>query len=159
MVFLGLEIQLEKQLYLMLNLIKKLKPKKQIQLLLMELIYCTIWIPHPSPFCLITFNTCFNCKSSKHLTTTSTHISTLIGTYELKEIQAPEGYLLNETIYTLTVNKDQTTTQVVVNEEPRGEINLTKEINTDKTDGKLGDAYLQGNEYTLKAKEKIKYLF
>ncbi|WP_279160157.1 SpaA isopeptide-forming pilin-related protein [Thomasclavelia cocleata] len=78
-----------------------------------------------------------------------------VGTYELKEIQAPEGYLLNETIYTLTVNKDQTTTQVVVNEEPRGEINLTKEINTDKTDGKLGDAYLQGNEYTLKAKEKI----
>ena len=44
---------------------------------------------------------------------------------------------------------------MVVNEEPRGEINLTKEINTDKTDGKLGDAYLQGNEYTLKAKEKI----
>ncbi|MFQ9766265.1 MAG: SpaA isopeptide-forming pilin-related protein [Thomasclavelia ramosa] len=78
-----------------------------------------------------------------------------VGTYELKEIQAPDGYLLNETVYTVTVNKDQTTTQTVVNEEPTGSIDLTKEINSDLTDGNTGDAYLQGNEYTLKAKEKI----
>ena len=78
-----------------------------------------------------------------------------IGTYELKEIQAPDGYLLNETVYTITVNKDQTTTQTVVNEEPTGSIDLTKEINSDLTDGNIGDAYLKGNEYTLKAKEKI----
>ena len=77
------------------------------------------------------------------------------GTYELKEIQAPDGYLLNETVYTLTVNKNQTTTQTVVNEEPMGSIDLTKEINSDLTDGNIGDAFLQGNEYTLKAKEKI----
>ena len=78
-----------------------------------------------------------------------------VGTYELKEIQAPDGYLLNKTVYTLTVNKDQTTTQTVVNEEPTGSIDLTKEINSDLTDGNIGDAYLKGNEYTLKAKEKI----
>ena len=78
-----------------------------------------------------------------------------IGTYELKEIQAPDGYLLNETVYTITVNKDQTTTQTVVNEEPTGSIDLTKEINSDLTDGNIGDAYLKDNEYTLKAKEKI----
>lgn len=78
-----------------------------------------------------------------------------VGTYELKEIQAPDGYLLNETVYTITVNKDQTTTQTVVNEEPTGSIDLTKEINSDLTDGNIGDAYLKGNEYTLKAKEKI----
>ena len=73
----------------------------------------------------------------------------------MKEIQAPDGYLLNETVYTITVNKDQTTTQTVVNEEPTGSIDLTKEINSDLTDGNIGDAYLKGNEYTLKAKEKI----
>lgn len=78
-----------------------------------------------------------------------------IGTYELKEIQAPDGYLLNKTVYTLTVNKDQTTTQTVINEEPTGLIDLIKEINSDLTDGNIGDAFLQGNEYTLKAKEKI----
>ena len=78
-----------------------------------------------------------------------------VGTYELKEIQAPDGYLLNKTVYTLTVNKNQTTTQTVVNEEPTGSIDLTKEINSDLTDGNIGDAFLQGNEYTLKAKEKI----
>ncbi|MFR5064712.1 MAG: SpaA isopeptide-forming pilin-related protein [Thomasclavelia spiroformis] len=78
-----------------------------------------------------------------------------VGTYELKEIQAPDGYLLNKTVYTLTVNKDQTTTQTVVNEEPTGSIDLTKEINSDLTDGNIGDAFLQGNKYTLKAKEKI----
>lgn len=78
-----------------------------------------------------------------------------IGTYELKEIQAPDGYLLNETVYTLTVNKNETTRQVVVNEEPLGSINLAKEINSDLTEGNIGDAYLKGNEYILKAKEKI----
>ena len=78
-----------------------------------------------------------------------------IGTYELKEIQAPDGYLLNETVYTIAVNKDQTATQTVVNEEPTGSIDLTKEINSDLTDGNIGDAFLQGNKYTLKAKEKI----
>ena len=78
-----------------------------------------------------------------------------VGTYELKEIQAPDGYLLNKTVYTLTVNKNQTTTQTVVNEEPTGSIDLTKEINSDLTDGNIGDAFLQGNKYTLKAKEKI----
>ena len=78
-----------------------------------------------------------------------------VGTYELKEIQAPDGYLLNKTVYTLTVNKNQTTTQTIVNEEPTGSIDLTKEINSDLTDGNIGDAFLQGNKYTLKAKEKI----
>ncbi|WP_305140080.1 SpaA isopeptide-forming pilin-related protein [Thomasclavelia cocleata] len=78
-----------------------------------------------------------------------------VGTYELKEIFAPDGYLLNETVYTLTVAKDQTTTQTIINEEPTGSIDLTKEINTDQTNGMLGEAYFQGNEYMLKAKEKI----
>ena len=32
--------------------------------------------------------------------------------------------------------------QVVINDEPLGEINLVKEINATKTDGWIGDAYL-----------------
>lgn len=45
-----------------------------------------------------------------------------VGTYELKEIQSPDGCLLNTTVYTLTVNKNQAITQTVVNEEPTGSI-------------------------------------
>lgn len=79
----------------------------------------------------------------------------MVGTYELKEISAPEGYLINTEKFTVTINKNITTTQVVVNKEPRGSIFLTKEINTDLTDGKKGDAILKGNEYRLIAREKI----
>lgn len=79
----------------------------------------------------------------------------LAGTYRLKEISAPDGYLLDETEYEITINVGETTAVAVENNEPTGSISLTKEINTDLTDGKLGDAYLQGNEYKLIARENI----
>lgn len=79
----------------------------------------------------------------------------MVGTYELKEIFAPDGYLLNTEKFIITINKDVTTTQVVENKEPKGSIFLTKEINTDLTDGKHGDAVLKGNEYRLIAREDI----
>ena len=78
-----------------------------------------------------------------------------IGTYELKEIQAPDGYLINKTVYTVTVNKNQITSQTIINEEPTGSIDLTKEINLNETSEMLGDAYLKDNEYTLYAKADI----
>lgn len=78
-----------------------------------------------------------------------------LGTYELSEIQAPEGYLLNETVYKIVINANETTTQTVSNDEPLGKITLTKEIDTSKTADKLGEAFIEGNEYGLYAKEKI----
>lgn len=81
--------------------------------------------------------------------------SLLAGTYKLKEVLAPNGYLLDETEYEVTINVGQTTTKVIENNEPTGSISLTKEINTDLTDGRSGDAYLQGNEYRLIAREDI----
>lgn len=79
----------------------------------------------------------------------------LAGTYKLKEVSAPDGYLIDETEYEVTINVGETTTKIIENNEPTGSISLTKEINTDLTDGKLGDAYLQGNEYKLFAREDI----
>lgn len=70
----------------------------------------------------------------------------LAGTYKLKEVLAPDGYLLDETEYEVTINVGETTSKVVENNEPTGSVSLTKEINTALTDGKSGDAYLQGNE-------------
>ena len=78
-----------------------------------------------------------------------------IGIYELKEISAPDGYLLNSTTFTVTINKDETASQSVSNEEPLGKLELTKKIDTSKTDGKLGDSYLKGNEYQLIARDDI----
>ena len=79
----------------------------------------------------------------------------LAGTYKLKEVLAPDGYLLDETEYEVTINVGETTSKVVENNEPTGSVSLTKEINTALTDGKSGDAYLQGNEYKLIAREDI----
>lgn len=79
----------------------------------------------------------------------------LAGTYKLKEVLAPDGYLFDETEYEVTINVGETTSKVVENNEPTGSVSLTKEINTALTDGKSGDAYLQGNEYKLIAREDI----
>lgn len=78
-----------------------------------------------------------------------------VGTYELKEISAPDGYLLNDTTFAITINKDQTASQSISNEEPLGKLELTKKIDASKTDGKLGDSYLKGNEYQLIARDNI----
>lgn len=79
----------------------------------------------------------------------------LAGTYKLKEVFAPDGYLLDETEYEITINVGETTTKIIENNEPAGSISLTKEINTDLTDGKIGDTFLQGNKYKLIAREDI----
>lgn len=77
------------------------------------------------------------------------------GTYKLQEVSAPDGYLIDNQIYSVEINAGKTTSKMVINKEPLGEINLVKEINATKTKGLTGDAYLQGNEYTLYAKEDI----
>ena len=79
----------------------------------------------------------------------------LVGTYQLKELNAPDGYLLNTDTFTITVEKDKTTVQPVMNQEPTGKIELQKEIDTSKTNGLLGDANAKDVTFKLYAKEKI----
>ena len=79
----------------------------------------------------------------------------LVGTYQLKELNAPDGYLLNTDTFTITVEKDKTTVQPVMDQEPTGKIELQKEIDTSKTNGLLGDANAKDVSFKLYAKEKI----
>lgn len=79
----------------------------------------------------------------------------LVGTYQLKELNAPDGYLLNTDTFTITVEKDKTTVQPVMDQEPTGKIELQKEIDASKTNGLLGDANAKDVSFKLYAKEKI----
>ena len=64
------------------------------------------------------------------------------GTYTIKEISAPYGYLLDTKTYNVEVKVNQTATQAVVNTEPTGTFTLVKK-NADKS------ANLQGAEYRI----------
>lgn len=79
----------------------------------------------------------------------------LVGTYQLKELNAPDGYLLNTDTFTITVEKDKTTVQPVMDQEPTGKIEFQKEIDASKTNGLLGDANVKDVTFKLYAKEKI----
>lgn len=76
-------------------------------------------------------------------------------TYYVKEISAPEGYLLNDDIVKVTVKSNETSNADVKNEEPTGSITLTKELDTTKTNGLYGDVRIEEAEYTLYAAEDI----
>ncbi len=83
------------------------------------------------------------------------------GIYLVKEKFSPEGYLLNTETYKVEVKPNQTATQAIVNDEPTGEIEITKiDIETgnkNRVDGTSyhGDASIKGAEYTLYASEDI----
>ena len=64
------------------------------------------------------------------------------GTYTIKEISAPYGYLLDTKAYNVEVKVNQTATQAVVNTEPTGTFTLIKK-NSDKS------ANLKGAEYRI----------
>lgn len=76
-------------------------------------------------------------------------------TYYVKEISAPEGYLISDEVVTVTVTSGATSKNTVENTEPTGEIHLTKELGTDKTNGLYGDVLIEEAEYTLYAAEDI----
>lgn len=78
-----------------------------------------------------------------------------LGEYKAVETKAGNGYLINVSEKSFTIKANETTTVDFSNEEPTGRIELTKDIDTSKTDGLTGDAYLEGNTYELKAKERI----
>ncbi len=83
------------------------------------------------------------------------------GTYTIKESFAPQGYLIDNNSYSVTIKPNQTSTEAIINDEPKGEITLTK---TDKYTGNSnriigtahhGDATINGAVYTLYASEDI----
>ena len=83
------------------------------------------------------------------------------GTYYVKEVSAPTGYVINTETYKVEIKANQTTTQAIKNTEPTGEITFSK---TDKYTGNSkringtvhhGDATLNGAVYTLYAKNDI----
>ncbi len=75
------------------------------------------------------------------------------GLYQIKEVTATDGYIINEKTFSIHVYPSQTATQTIVNDEPLGTITLHKSI--DGSSQYVGDAYLRGNEYSLYAKEDI----
>lgn len=78
-----------------------------------------------------------------------------LGEYKAVETKAGNGYLINVTEKTFTIKANETTKVSFSNNEPTGKIELTKSIDTSKTNGLKGDATLKGNTYELRAKEKI----
>ena len=83
------------------------------------------------------------------------------GTYYVREKLSPNGYLLNTETYAVEVEPNETATQAIVNDEPTGEIEITKiDIETgnkNRVDGTShhGDVSINGAEYTLYASEEI----
>lgn len=77
-------------------------------------------------------------------------------TYYVKEISAPTGYLINETVKTYTVTSNNTSTGTVINTEPKGSITITKNLDTSKTNGRYGDVDISTAVYELIAKNDIK---
>lgn len=76
--------------------------------------------------------------------------------YFVKELSAPQGYLLDEKVISVNVESNKTATSTVINDEPTGNITLTKELDTKKTNGKYGDVKIWEATYTLMAKNDIK---
>lgn len=79
-----------------------------------------------------------------------------VGEYKAVEVQAGMGYLIDTTEFGFTIKADETTSINPVNLEPKGKIELTKSIDSSKTDSLIGEAFLKGNSYGLYAKEDIK---
>ena len=78
-----------------------------------------------------------------------------LGDYKAVETQSANGYLIDVTEKSFTIKANETTKIDFSNDEPTGQIELTKTIDTSKTNGLKGDATLEDNVYGLYAKEKI----
>lgn len=77
------------------------------------------------------------------------------GDYTVKEVIAPDGYVLNDTVYPVTVSSNEQRIEVTGHDvRQRGRIEMTKE---DSVIGGTaqGEATLEGAVYELKARENI----
>ena len=77
------------------------------------------------------------------------------GEYKAVETKAGNGYLINVSEKTFTIKANETTSIEFTNNEPTGKIELTKSIDSSRTNGLIGDTTLEGNTYELRAKERI----
>lgn len=79
----------------------------------------------------------------------------LVGEYKAVETQAADGYLINVSEKSFTIQANETTLVDFCNDEPVGQIQLTKTIDTSKTNELKGDASLEGVTYSLYAKNTV----
>ena len=77
------------------------------------------------------------------------------GEYKAVETKSANGYLINVSEKSFEIKPNETTSIEFTNNEPTGKIELTKSIDSSKTNGLTGDATLEGNTYELRAKERI----
>lgn len=84
-----------------------------------------------------------------------------LGNYYIIETKAPDGYLLNQERLKVSLKYVDQTTSVVsasstmINLEATGSIQFQKKIDSQITDGHLGDVFLSQIEYGLYARETI----
>lgn len=78
-----------------------------------------------------------------------------IGEYKAVETQAGTGYLINTTEFGFTIKPNEITVVDPSNIEPKGKIELNKQIDATSTNGLTGDAYLKDVTFGLYAKERI----
>lgn len=77
------------------------------------------------------------------------------GEYKAVETKSANGYLINVSEKSFEIKPNETTSIEFTNNEPTGKIELTKSIDSSKTNGLIGDATLESNTYELRAKERI----
>ncbi len=70
------------------------------------------------------------------------------GTYYLKETKAPKGYKLNSSVYTITLNKSDTSVDVYANQEIKNEMNSISIIKTDGAKNLKGAEFELSGEFT-----------
>lgn len=76
------------------------------------------------------------------------------GKYVIKETNAPDGYVLNIDKQEVMITSDKNYDISFSNKEKTGSLKLIKDFSNTET-GKLGDAFISGNEYVLYAYEDI----
>lgn len=76
------------------------------------------------------------------------------GTYTIQEEIAPNGYIVNNEVYTVEISPNQTTTQAISNAEPVGTIKIVKNDSETGTNAQ-GDGTLSGAIYEVYANDDI----